>query len=274
MLGVLSGRKLLGFRRDELVAGSIIGAVLFVGIALQTLGLRHVNSSESGFITALYVPLVPLLQVAFFRKFPPIGAWVGTGISLLGLVLLTSRNGLSFSLGTGEWMTFLSSIAFAFQILLISKFAPELDALRFTFVQLLVVSALSLMALPLVAESSPHWSATLVKILLFLGIIATGLAILAMNWAQRSVPATRATLIYAMEPMWAGILGGLVGETFTRLALAGAALIVVGMLTAEFGSKKEVEIDDELKLTPGSDALPSIQPHFPDPDASICQDMS
>ena len=244
VLAIIGRRSLGKVSRQEMTPGILVGVIVFIGIALQTYGLKFVDSSKSGFITALYVPFVPLFQVAVLKKRPSGAVWIGTMLSLIGLVFLSSKSGLTFTFGLGEWLTFASAIAFTLQIVLIGKFAPHANPGRLTFVQLSTVCLLSLIAVPFNQEVAPQWDPTLAAIIVLLGVVATGLSILAMNWGQRSVPATRATLIYAMEPVWAGILGAIAGERFTPLGLVGCGLIVCGMIAGELGPRKEPKAED------------------------------
>ncbi|GAA2723324.1 DMT family transporter [Cellulomonas aerilata] len=229
---VIFRRVLRGLTRRELVAGSLIGVTIFLGYALQTVGLQTISSSTSAFLTALYVPLVPLLQWAAFRRPPSLPALVGVGLAFAGLLLLAGPDATGLSLSTGEALTLVSTVAIAAEIVLIGKYAGTVDLGRVTVVQLLVGGGLSLLAMPVFGEGVPSFSWVWVAAGLGLGA-ASCLIQLAMNWAQQSVSPTRATVIYAGEPVWAGVVGRLAGDRLPGLALAGAALIVAGVLVSE-----------------------------------------
>nr|WP_157268457.1 DMT family transporter [Azohydromonas aeria] len=225
-------RALAGLTGRELRAGLVIGASIFLGYGLQTAGLQTITSSQSAFITALYVPLVPLLQWLVLRKPPRAMAWVGIALAFAGLVLLAGPEPGSLGLGRGELLTVLGAVAIAAEVILISHYAGHVDLRRVTVVQLLAAGLLSLLAMPVAGEAVPAFSWVWLASALGLGMMSA-LIQLAMNWAQREVSPTRATLIYAGEPVWGGIVGRLAGDRLPAPALLGAALILVGLLVSE-----------------------------------------
>jgi drug/metabolite transporter (DMT)-like permease len=125
-----------------------------------------------------------------------------------------------------------STVAIAAEIVLIGAFAGTVDLGRVTVVQLLVGGGLSLAVMPVVGEAVPPFSWGWLLPAVGLGA-ASCLIQLTMNWAQRSVSPTKATVIYAGEPVWGGIVGRLAGDRLPGLALVGAALIVAGVLVSE-----------------------------------------
>ncbi|WP_199104434.1 DMT family transporter, partial [Aquitalea sp. ASV11] len=108
---------------------------------------------------------------------------------------------------------------------------------RVAVVQLLTVSLLAALGWQLSGEAAPQSHPVLLVSLLGMGL-ATAVIQIAMNWAQKTVPATRATVIYAMEPVWAGLLGALAGEQLGLMAISGAALIVASVLISQLGGRQ------------------------------------
>lgn len=229
---MLSLRIWKGLTARELIAGTAIGVAIFLGYELQTMGLQTISSSKSAFITALYVPMVPLLQWAILRQPPRRMAWGGIALAFIGLVLLAGPQAGGIGAGEGELLTLVSALAIAAEIILIGRFAGTVDIRRVTVIQLLVASALAFACMPVAGERMPPFSWTLIALAGGLGL-ASALIQLTMNWAQKSVSPTRATLIYAGEPVWAGIVGRLAGERLSALAVAGGALIVAGVIVSE-----------------------------------------
>jgi len=232
-LALFLNRRLRKITRIEWRAGLGIGAILFLAYGLQTLGLQHTTSSKSAFITATYVPLVPIAQLFLFGRKPAALAWVGAFVSFAGLGLLSMGNGLDSSFGLGEWLTLGCAVASALQIVLVGKYAADADPIRLATVQIATVALLALVAMPFAGEKMPAMTTNLVSICLGMGVISTAFVLGAMNWAQQTVPATRATLIYALEPVWAGIVGAAVGERMGIAAMIGSGLIVLGIVVAE-----------------------------------------
>lgn len=225
-------RSLRGMNRADLGAGAAIGVMIFFGYGLQTVGLQTISSSTSAFLTALFVPIVPFLQWAVFRKRPHLMAFVGAGLAFAGLVLLAGPSALALGLGTGELVTLLSTVAIAAEIVLISLFAAKVHLGRVTVVQLLVCSVLAFLTMPVMGESVPEFSWVWLVAGVGLGV-ASCVIQLTMNWAQKSVDPTRATIIYTGEPVWAGIIGRIAGDRLPGLALVGAVLIVLSVLVSE-----------------------------------------
>lgn len=225
-------RALRGMTLADLGAGAAIGVMIFFGYGLQTVGLQTISSSTSAFLTALFVPMVPFLQWAVFRKRPHIMAFAGAALAFAGLVLLAGPGAFQVGLGTGEVVTLLSTVAIAAEIVLISLFAAKVNLGRVTVVQLLVCSVLAFMAMPVTGESIPAFSWVWLAAGVGLGL-ASCLIQLTMNWAQKSVDPTRATIIYTGEPVWAGVIGRIAGDRLPPLAVVGAVLIVLSVLVSE-----------------------------------------
>lgn len=233
-VAALSARILRGLTWRECKAGVLIGMGIFGGYTLQTVGLQTISSSKSAFLTALYVPFVPLILWLVLRKSPQLMSWIGIVLAFTGLVLLSAPEAGSgfFQLGFGEIATIVGAVAIAAEIILISRYAGTVDLRRVTVVQLATASVLAFLCMPAMGESIPSFSWLLVGLAGLLGL-ASAVIQVTMNWAQKTVSPTRATIIYAGEPVWAGIIGRIAGERLPALALLGAAFIVVGVLVSE-----------------------------------------
>ena len=237
-VALLSLKTLRGLTWLEVKAGVFIGLSIAIGYSLQTWGLQSIPSSKSAFITAMYVPLVPVLQWVCLGKMPGIMSWIGVLLAFIGLIFLAGPDGTSLTLGTGEIITLISALAIAAEIILISAWAGKVDIKRVTIVQLATASIVAFVTMIPAGESAPVFTPGLLVIALGLGIFSAIIQV-TMNWAQRSVSPTRATVIYTGEPVWAGIFGRLAGERLPMLALLGGALIVLGVLVSELKLKRK-----------------------------------
>ncbi|MBF8747692.1 DMT family transporter [Pseudomonas putida] len=238
-VGLVSARCLTGLTATELKAGVLIGTAIMLGYGLQTMGLQTISSSQSAFITALYVPFVPLLQWLVLGRRPGLMPSIGICLAFVGLMLLAGPEGGALHFSEGEVVTLVSAVAIAGEIILISRYAGQVDVRRVTVVQLATASLLSFLMIVPTQERLPEFSWLLLLSALGLGAMSAVIQV-AMNWAQKSVSPTRATLIYAGEPVWAGIVGRIAGERLPGVALLGGLLIVVAVVVSELRWRRSV----------------------------------
>ncbi len=227
-LGLVAAPKFGRLTRLEFGIGVLTGLAVALANGLQALGLESISSSKSAFLTALYIPLVPLAQWVFLRDRPGTAAWIGIAMAFAGSTLLAGPGVDGFDLGQGEVMTIVCAVVIAFEIVAIGAFAAKVDSRRVSWVQLVVIAVVTFAAMPLNGEGMPGPSLTL---LLCAGGLGLGSVVIhvAMYWAQRRLSPTRATLIYATEPVWAGIIGRLAGDRLGTGGFVGAALIVASV---------------------------------------------
>lgn len=238
VLALFSLRSLRGLTWYELKAGVFIGVAIMFGYGLQTVGLQTISSSQSAFITAMYVPMVPLLQWLVLGRFPGVMAWVGVLLAFTGLMLLAAPSSSDMTLSLGEILTLIGTLGMAAEIILIGAYAGKVNVKRVTVVQLATASVASFLMMVPTGESVPPYSSYLLYSAMGLGL-ASAIIQVTMNWAQRSVSPTRATVIYAGEPVWAGLVGRIAGERLPGVALLGCALIVLGVLVSELRIRRK-----------------------------------
>ncbi|AZL74794.1 DMT family transporter [Pseudomonas oryziphila] len=254
-VGLVSARSLPGLTFTELKAGMLIGVSIMLGYGLQTMGLQTISSSQSAFITALYVPFVPLLQWLVLGRRPGLMPSLGICLAFAGLMLLAGPDGGSLHFSEGELVTLVSAVAIAGEIILISRYAGKVDVRRVTVVQLATASALAFLMIVPTQEPLPDFSWLLLVSAVGLGAMSAVIQV-AMNWAQQSVSPTRATLIYAGEPVWAGVVGRIAGERLPGVALIGGLLIVLAVVVSELKIRRSDEAtalqdDDERQREAG-----------------------
>ena len=230
-LAPVGGTRISALGRGGARAGIVLGLLLAAGYGLQTAGLQRTTVSATGFITGLYVVLTPILAFALFRLRTGPATWVGVAFATGGLALLS---GVSAGSPGGDLLVLAGATAFALQIVLMERWAPRFDPIALTQVQMLAALAAFLaIALALGDLSVPHGRTVWVA-LLVTGIFASALAFLIQTWAQRRTSATRVALVFAMEPVFAGIFGfALAGDRLGWTGWAGCAVIMVGIVVAE-----------------------------------------
>lgn len=213
--------------------GLLCGFFLFLGYVLQTAGLRVTTASNSAFITGLYVVLVPLLGSLVKRSKPTLVELTGAVAALIGTGLMTSVDlGLHFN--TGDLLTAACALAFAGHILAVAHYSKTMDYERLSLYQVGGVALFSWLGVAFVEPARVVWSGRLWFGLLSTAVFATALSFLLYTWAQKHTTATRTALIFALEPVFAGLTAWVVaGEAWTARSLAGAGLILAGIVLVE-----------------------------------------
>ena len=225
--------KLLNLKRSDWIAGFCTGSCIFLGYFLHTIGLQTITSSISAFLTALYVPFVPIFQLIFFRRRPGLVVSCGVLSAFVGMLLILDPTNLSLAGNFGEWITIASAAACAMEILVLGHFANKCNPMLFCFTQLTTVALWSTLYCFTFEDIKFEPTAlTFVCMAILIGMIAFNQ--LAMSWAQKSVPPTRAVLIYTLEPVFAGLIGWTIGEPLGWNALLGGSLVVLSILISNW----------------------------------------
>ncbi|HEY5717239.1 MAG TPA: DMT family transporter [Motiliproteus sp.] len=234
--------------RPLLVAGGLLGFLLFIGFYAQTEGLLYTSVSNAGFITGLNVPLVPLLALLLLGTRAGANIWLGVAAATAGLYLLTVGDKLAFN--RGDALVLVCAFAFALHILLTGRVAQHLPLIPLSIVQLGAVSAYSTLAHvvsgePLVypdAAGISSWlqlfNPIILSALLVAGVLGSGFAYWAQSAGQRLLPSYKVALVFATEPLFAHLFAWVFAdETLGTLGIIGALLIVAGMLISELGER-------------------------------------
>jgi len=222
-------------------AGVLVGLALFVGYAFQTLGLEYTSASKAGFITGLSVVLVPILSTLILKKPPEPAAIAGVGCAVVGLGLLTLDLGGGPLFEVGDLLVLVGAVAFGLHIVAVGKFAPLFDVPLLVTTQLATVAAAAFAVVAVRTLWLGQHVAMPVSIqdlggVAFLAVFGTAMAFFVQNVAQRFTSPTHVAIVFATEPVFAGIFGWLIlGERLTVAQQAGAALILAGMLASEVG---------------------------------------
>ena len=228
--GFLLWRLRLHREPAVLRASAIATCWLFFGYVLQTVGLHYTTASNSAFITALYVVLVPLILRRFGLR-----VWLATGIAMVGLWLLVKPSGYG---NLGDLLNLGCAIAFAAHIACLERFTREVDAPSLFAWQMMAMVALLLPTL--LVEQAPV-QAFAPTALLFVGLgvtggLATGAFAIQM-WVQRIIPAQQVALIFASEPVYAaGLSWYFLGETLDIQGWIGSGLILVAVVVGAYGN--------------------------------------
>ncbi len=214
--------------------GLVAGVFLWMGYLLQTFGLKYTSAGNSGFLTGLYVVLVPLISAAWYKKWPRRPELAGIAIAGVGMTVLTipsvDRN---FHVNRGDLLTIGCALVFAFHLLVLGYYSARERFEAVAFGQIAAAAVFSGLALffepPKVA-----WSTRTVVAILLTGLFATALAFALQTWGQQYTTPTRTALLFALEPVFAAAAAVLLGgERLTMYSLAGGGLIIAGVLAVE-----------------------------------------
>lgn len=218
------------------IAGGVCGVALFIAASLQQVGLIYTDPGKAGFLTAMYIVLVPMLGI-FLHKKPGINAVFSVALALVGLYLL-SFMGVT-SINVGDLLLIGCALAFAVQILLIDSFAQDLDGLRLNCVQALVVAVLSLPWMLLTEELDMGNILACWLPLGFAGILSMGVAYTMQVIGQKSLEPTTASLIMSLESVFA-VLGGwwLLNERMTLWETTGCVLVFAAVILSQVPVEK------------------------------------
>jgi drug/metabolite transporter (DMT)-like permease len=212
---------------------AFIGAILFLGMASQQAGLVTTSVTNSGFLTGLYLIIVPILGVALYREWPHWVVWPSAITALFGIFLLSG--GQLDRLVIGDWFTILCAFFWALQILFINRYTNKTGRPVTQAVMQFAVSAMLGFICALLFETL-DWGAVILAAgdILFAGVFAGGIAFTMQSIGQRHTTAAKAAIILSSEALFAALFDALINETrISGLPLIGCALIFAAMLTVE-----------------------------------------
>ena len=227
--------------RKKIIAGGICcGLAIFVASSLQQFGVSYTTAGKAGFITTLYVVIVPIISVLLRKRVRPI-MWLCVVLGAVGLYLLCMTDD-SFKLAFGDMLVLLCAVAFAVHIMVVDHFAAKLDGTKLSCIQFLTSGILGLIGMAIF--ESPDINAILDCWLpiLYAGVLSCGLGytfqVIAQNYAEPTV----ASLLMSLESVFAVISGAiLLHETMSMRELTGCAVIFAAVIISQLPEKKKKE---------------------------------
>jgi len=240
LMGIISYRFYNKIDKQTIFYGFVLGSLLFSAFATQTFGLSHTKSSIVAFITGLNVILVPFIAFVIFKEHVRKMVFLGSLIAVVGLYLLTMSGKLTF--GIGEYLTLICAVLFALQILFTDKYSKRVNIFMLVFFQFLTVTIYALVFSLFLDDVTFNvdFNFTFLKAVIVTSVFATVYAFLIQTYMQQFTTPTKTAIIFAMEPVSAGIFGYFVGnENLTSIQILGAAFIILALLLAEIKLKKD-----------------------------------
>lgn len=217
-----------------LFGGGTLGLTLFTGASLQQVGLVYTTAGKAGFITGLYVIIVPILGLIWKQK-PGIGTWIGAFLAAIGLYLLSITE--EFTIEAGDLLVLIGAFFWAAHVLIIGWLSPRINPIKLSFSQYMACSILSLAAACITEVITWHSVFQAAIPILYGGLLSVGIAYTLQVVAQRDAHPAHAAILLSLESVFAAIGGWLIlGEIISPRGLAGCGLMLFGMLLSQLWS--------------------------------------
>lgn len=223
--------------RSLLIGGLLAGFVIFAAATLQQVGIVYTTAGKAGFITSLYVVLVPVLGLALGHR-PSAAVWVGATLAAIGLYFLTIQEGLTIA--WGDLLVLIGAFLWAGHVLLIGHLSPGTDPVKLAFLQFMACAALSAVAAALSETVTADAVRAALVPILYAGIMSVGVGYTLQVVAQGYTRPADTAIILSLEAVFA-VVGGwiLLGEELSLRALFGCGLMLAGILISQILGKPE-----------------------------------
>ena len=223
-------------KKDLLIGGTWCGVILAAASVFQQAGLLYTSAGKTGFLTALYIVIVPVLGI-FFKRKTSFVMWLAVAMGLGGAYLLCGGIG---NIGAGEWFVITCALLYSFHIMVIDRYAAKCDCVRLSTVQFAVTAAITLLAAAIfsnnwqwdkITGALPFW--------LFCGIGSSAIAFTLQMVAQKYLHPVTATLLMSLESVFA-VLGGWIflKEVMSPREFSGCAVIFLAIIISQLKSKE------------------------------------
>ena len=224
-------------RNQLLLGGLSCGLILFAASSFQQFGIQYTSVGKAGFITAMYILLVPIMGL-FIHKRVGFKVWIGVAFAVCGLYLLCMKSG--FRLERGDALVLVCAVIFSLHILVIDYFSPKVDGVRMSCIQFWVCGILSLICSFLFENPEMHSILTAWKPVCYGGIMSCGVAYTLQIVGQKDMNPAVASLILSLESVVSVVAGFLIlHQTMSRRELLGCSLMVVAIVLAQLPDRNE-----------------------------------
>ena len=226
-------------RKTLMLGGICCGAVLFVASALQQIGVMYTTVSKSGFLTAMYILIVPFLSLLLFRRRLPGLIWVCVGLSLAGMYLLCLSGPVGFTFGDG--MVLLCAVGYSVHILVVDRFSSKADPVLLSCIQFFVCAVMSTVPMlvwehPAPTDIAPAWLTVG-----YAGIFSSGVGYTLQTVAQRDCDPTICSLVLCLESVFSALFGWLLlGQGLSLRESAGCVLMFAAIVLSQLPRKSAV----------------------------------
>ena len=219
-------------KRILLLAGMLCGILLFIASSLQQAGIAYTTTAKAGFITTLYVIIVPILSLIGGKK-PEAKLWICVLFSLSGLYLLCISGGLH-DLNKGDVLIFISAFAYALQIMTVSRFISQVDGVRLSLLQLFTTGAISTVLMLFMEKPTLQSIQAAAVPILYAGVMSSGIAYTLQIVGQKGLNPTVASIAMCLESVFSAIGGWIIlGQTLTAREILGCTLMFASILISQ-----------------------------------------
>lgn len=221
-----------------LLGGVVCGIILFLASTLQTAALVDADEGKAGFMTALYLIIVPIFGVFLGRKIRPV-IWLSVALATIGLYFLCVKEGTSFSFNRSEVMLLACAFIFALHIMAVDYFSPRLNGVKLSFLQFLVVGLISLVYIVFVDKPAVSDIVKSAVPILYAGVMSSGVAYTLQIVAQKDTEPAVASIIMSTESLFALLAGMVFSQTIPMAReLIGCAFMMAAIILVELPQKK------------------------------------
>lgn len=223
--------------KKYLIYGGIAtGLALFVASSLQQYAMAFTTAAKAGFITTLYVILVPIVGIFLKKKVRPV-IWLCAIMGVVGLYLLSMQPG-TFSISHGDFFVLLCALGYTAHILIIDYFSPKTDGVKLSCLQFVVVAICSFVAMFMTETLVMGDVVKAIIPLLYAGVLSSAVAYTLQIVAQKDADPTVASLILSLESVFAAICGALLlGELLSLREVAGCVIMFIAIIVAQLPEK-------------------------------------
>lgn len=224
--------------KQALPGGIICGVLLCIASNLQQIGIQYTTVGKSGFITAMYIVLVPVLGI-FFHKKTGIRVWISVALAVCGLYLLCMTGG-SFRLQRGDLYTLCCALMFSLQILAVDHFAPLADNVMLACIEFFTCGICSILPALLLEHPQMHLLLAAWLPILYAGVCSNGIAYTLQFFAQRGLPPAAASILMSMESVFSLLAGFLIlHERLSSRELIGCVLMFSAIILVQLKGKEK-----------------------------------
>ena len=232
ILSLLFRKKFKTFTKSVVWKGAILGTILFIGFALQTVGLEYTTPSKNAFLTAVNVVIVPLIAYLVYKRKVDRYETIGSIITLIGIGFLSLQGLMTISIG--DALSLACAVAFAFDIFYTNHFVKKEDALSLTIVQFITASFIAVIAVLIQGDIPTTFEKEALYSIIYLAVFSTTIAYVCQNVAFQYTTATKGAIILSLESFFGMLLSVLfLHEVLTGRMIIGAALIMIAILITE-----------------------------------------